>query len=123
MQAYLALFAFACVPEQDSGCMTDLKQNSDSSGRGNSFALVMLSFLSFVVWGSRFKCVAAAFSVRSNISNLMACFVAGVNLQSPFVQYSTKPLLLLAVKRRLLYFEHMPAMQQQGDRRRVPPLQ
>lgn len=82
--------------------MTDLKQNSDSSGRGNSFALVMLSFLSFVVWGSRFQCVAAAFSVRSNISNLMACFVAGVNLHSPFVQCSTKPLLLLAVKRRLL---------------------
>jgi hypothetical protein len=85
IQASLALFAFACVPEQDLGCVTDLKQNSDSIGRGNSFALAMLSFLSCVVGGSRFKCVAATFTVSSNISNLMACFVAGVNLHSPFV--------------------------------------
>ncbi len=37
IQASLALFAFACVPEQDLGCTTGLKQNSDSSGRGNFF--------------------------------------------------------------------------------------
>lgn len=38
IQASLALFAFACVPEQDLGRMTSLKRNSDSSGQGNSFA-------------------------------------------------------------------------------------
>jgi hypothetical protein len=52
IQASLALFAFACVPEQDL-MMTDLKQNSDSLGRGNSFARCDAEF--FVVWCLGFK--------------------------------------------------------------------